>query len=107
MNDFERLNHILKYLSTQPQGDYVLDYCVIEFGGYWANYFELVVQLLLDGYAEANEGDLQFLYLTPEGETFLRQGGYPVPLREKTEPELAASFSKRIIVSEKKSRGQQ
>jgi hypothetical protein len=85
MNDFERLNHILKYLSTQPQGDYVLDYCVIEFGGYRADYFELMVQLIMDDYAYADEGDLQFLCLTPEGEEFIRQGGYPVPIREKNQ----------------------
>ena len=85
MNDFERLNHILKYLSTQPQGDYVLDYCVTEFGGYWADYFELMVQLILDGYAQADAGDLQFLSLTPEGEEFVRQGGYPVPIRQRSQ----------------------
>ena len=85
MNDFERLNHILKYLSTQPQGDYVLDYCAIEFGGYWADYFDLMMQLLIDDYAYADDGDLQFLYLTPQGETFIREGGYPVRMREKNQ----------------------
>lgn len=83
MNDFERLNQILRYLSTQPTGDYVLDYCVFEFGGNMANYFDLVVQLILDGYAQADPSDLQYLNLTPEGERFIGQGGYPVPMRQK------------------------
>ena len=83
MNDFERLNCILAHLKTQPWGDYVLDYCVGQFGGQRATHFDLIAQLILDGYAQSDPGDLQFLCLTPEGEIFLEKGGYPVPLRER------------------------
>ena len=82
MNDPQRLNQILHYLATQPQGAYVLDYCVSEFGGYRTDYFELLVQLLLDGYAQANTRDLQYLRLSPEGQAFLQQTGYPIPLQK-------------------------
>jgi|GEM_PF-6546679 hypothetical protein len=83
MNDFEKLNQILWHLTMEPSGDYILDYCSSRFGGHWTIYFDLVAQLLLDGYAQSDPGDLQFMHLTQEGEEFIRQGGYPVPLRQR------------------------
>jgi hypothetical protein len=84
MNDFERLNRILHHLAAEPNGDYVMDYCVSQFGGPIAVYFDLVAQLLLDEYAQSDPGDLQFMTLTEEGNAFIHKGGYPVPVRQRT-----------------------
>ena len=83
LNDFERLNQILHHLAAEPNGDYVLDYCVSKFGGPLAMHFDLVAQLLLDEYAQSDPGDLQFMTLTEEGQAFIRKGGYPVPNRQR------------------------
>jgi len=83
MNDFERLNQILHHLAEEPNGDYIMDYCVSQFGGSIATYFDLVAQLLLDEYAQSDPGDLQFMTLTEEGNAFIRKGGYPVPSRQR------------------------
>jgi hypothetical protein len=83
LNDFERLNQILHHLAAEPNGDYVLDYCVSEFGGPLVMHFDLVAQLLLDEYAQSDPGDLQFMTLTEEGAVFISKGGYPVPNRQR------------------------
>jgi hypothetical protein len=83
MNDCERLNQILYHLAAEPHGDYVMDYCVSQFGGSLAMYFDLVAQLLLDEYAQSDPGDLQLMALTEEGQAFIRKGGYPMPSRQR------------------------